>query len=897
MRKATVLSAAQSCGKKHFFVPDLLSRAFSGRDDVLEVVRRSLHDGQAGEISRAAIWGLPGIGKTQIALCYATRFRSKYPYVFFINATTAETINASYRGIVQMLLADKEDIENLDAARIENLVKAWLADHANWLLIYDNAIETGAVRRYTPLNGSGHIIFTTRNEIAAETLVGRERSHEIFALPLGQAIAFVLRLQNIDPPTQEEEKIAERLAGMVLGVPIAIEQTVLLARLRNISLAAIMPDIQRRRTLLKQSHPASMHENDCSIGTLVSMTLATLATDSPQAVALFRLLVYLDPSSIPLEFLTHAADEMQYHFARQQTYNRGLNFTASEINEQRTRPPVDRPFYESNPFEKDFWKSRIPFRPQPNTTALPRIDSNADKAVEQFFKDNRLLRDVLEKDVRIENAILDLKKAGLIRRLNDKTIWIHDLFAQLTIALVEEESQSAHQVTAHMALLLIYFVFPLPDYNKEMAFCFRYLPHAITVLQHCRPFYNDLTIGPELAHLTASTFSLKISEFSPEKDQYAVDNAILYYKLAFVGYHHAWHRLRSHPLVTEKEIILCAKTEYAEEDRKGKRHIYALHYGRNQRFSSFATARAFQTCLKLGARVYQVIGQYDEAVKWSEIAVKGFQNLYGEHHDETHESRSSLLRLYKCAGLWVHGYTLGRAMALAYVKRWGEGFLSTTGGLIAADIGDCAWGLRDTEDAIWWYDITLRGLIHLHGDNDESQLVILLKLARVESWQHAHGKSFRFAEKGLRIYEDANRDQPHWNRPCTDRAIDLEVTIARQQFERGNFTEAKEGCQRALRLCKWDPQMDHGDYADYRPVWDSGLEAVWVWGCIEFDVENAPEEWDITPLTITKDLSRQALEMYGPLRRPCCGKDYGDEGWNPGGGVQTEIQKLLEELG
>jgi hypothetical protein len=93
------------------------------------------------------------------------------------------------------------------------------------------------------------------------------------------------------------------------------------------------------------------------------------------------------------------------------------------------------------------------------------------------------------------------------------------------------------------------------------------------------------------------------------------------------------------------------------------------------------------------------------------------------------------------------------------------------------------------------------------------------------------------------------------------------------------------------------PEIDHANYTDYRSVWDSGLEAIWLWGCVEFAESNAPEDWDIPNLSITPELSKQALDKYGPFRGPCCGKEYGSEGWNPGTGVAAQCQFLLRELG
>jgi NB-ARC domain len=876
-----------------------LSKNFAGREGILNAISVTLPVTAHNRISRAALWGIPGVGKSQIALCFAERRWDQYTHIFYVHATSSASIVADYRKIALRLKLQRPD-EYQDPAKdheVVELVKMWLSERSTWLMIFDNALEPAIVCSYTPVEGSGDMIFTTRSQISAETFVGRSSVLEVPPMPSDEGVELALKLLNIDENHSMEREAAKQLAQMAGGLPIAIEQTVCLARLRKVSLSAVLPEVDKKRALLKQSHVNSMHEDGCSTGAILALTLETLRAERPKAAALFQLLVYFSPSSIPKEIITQGSAELTLHFARQETYDRGLERTAAELEEIRINAaPARMPWYNQDPLKPDFWKPRKPFWKRLPANTLPRIDSGADKEIEQQFYGDAALREVLGKPVRINDAFLDLRHAGLIRNPDDKTIWIHDLFAQLAVALLEDKSQAVHQVTAHTALLMIYFLFPLPDHNIERETCFRYLPHAVSVLQYCQPFYNDLTIGPELAHLTASTFGLRISGVSVVKDQHTVENAIFYYKLAFTGYHHAWRRLRDHPLVTEKEILHCARAEYIEEDRKGKRNLFSLHYSENQRFGS-AAVRALQTCLKLGACVYQHVGQYREAVQWTEIAVKGFQHLYGEHHDETFESRAVLLRVYKRSQLWIHGRTLGRLMARTHMERYGGGLLSFPGGRIASHIGDCEMGLRHPEEAVFWYNIKLRGLVDLCGDNDKSQMVILLKLATLEGSLHAHGKSLRFAEKGLKIYEDTCRAEPRWNLPSSGRLIDFEVAIAREQFELGNLDAAKDGCKRALGICKWDPDIDHANHTDYRSVWDSGLEAIWLWGCVEFAESSAPEDWDIPSLSVTQELSKQALDKYGPLRGPCCGKEYGSEGWNPGTGVAAQCQYLLRELG
>lgn len=850
-------------------VPDLLSGTFYGREDVLECVHRSLLRGrQTSEISRTAIWGLPGIGKTQIALCYERRHRSDYRHVFFVNASGAETIVTTYRAFLQALFPDKTGFDRLDNAEVEKLMKAWLARNPNWLLIYDNAISPGAVRQYTPVDGRGHIIFTTRNEIAAEALVEREEAFEIFALPPQHAVPFILLLQKIvlDAASTHDEQVAQHLAKTLLGIPIAIEQSVLLARLRNVPLSTILPEVETRRTLFQQTHPASMHEYECSTGALVSMTLETLATRSPPAASLFQLLVFCHTSSIPIEMITKGSKQLDFHFARQEIYNQGLRRSAQEIQEMRLQSAGRRPFYEENPFEKSFWKSRIPFQAKPKSNQLPRVDSAADKAVEKFYKGNHVLRDVLEKEVRIENAILDLKEAGLVRSPNDKTIWIHDLFAQLTIASVEEESQELARNVAHLVLLTIYLSFPIPYAGINSQLCDLHLPHAMSILRHCAPFYKYLTMGPELAHMTASALSLtNAKDQSPEYKK----DLIHYYKLALFGYHSAWQRLRAHPHVYDADILNHARTEWKLERSRGYREVFSAHYIWDQRFGSTPAPRTLQTTLQIG-KVYSIWEDHVLAARWTLVAVQGISVLYGDLHAETEKYRKVLLRIYMDFNLWTFAESHALLMAKKYVERnGGEISLLGGGGWIAEAIGDCSLGLHYLTKAKSFYEIALLDLTYIWGGNDRSQFGILLKLANVERLRHNHAESLQYALKDEKIYQDSLQDSDTF--PATARLIDIQVAIASQHFEMGNLGAAKEWCERAFQGPEWNPEIDRNIVVRKRSIWLSRLEAIWIWGCVEHG-ETDVREWEIPNFNmITKDITREALSTHGPLKRPCCG--------------------------
>ena len=156
---------------------------FVARENELAEMRHLLY----GHKSRSAVvlHGLGGIGKTQLAIEYATRHKEKYTAIFWLNANDEDSLELSFRDIAQRVLEDQKgrpstdmltsvDLDgNLD--QVVTAVKTWLNLQRNtrWLMIYDNYdnpqtagnLDRSAVniRRFLPRVDHGSIIITTRS--------------------------------------------------------------------------------------------------------------------------------------------------------------------------------------------------------------------------------------------------------------------------------------------------------------------------------------------------------------------------------------------------------------------------------------------------------------------------------------------------------------------------------------------------------------------------------------------------------------------------------------------------------------------------------------------------------------------------------------------------------------
>ncbi|KAL2195759.1 hypothetical protein P885DRAFT_70379 [Corynascus similis CBS 632.67] len=130
--------------KQIVLVPYTSNSDFVGRSEILERLKWQLGHGQPSTGGtwqpRACLYGLGGIGKTQIALAYVFWLRETRPdiSIFWVHASTAERFRQAYTSIAQECqIAGYDD----PITNVLPLVKKWLErkDRGRWLMVIDNA--------------------------------------------------------------------------------------------------------------------------------------------------------------------------------------------------------------------------------------------------------------------------------------------------------------------------------------------------------------------------------------------------------------------------------------------------------------------------------------------------------------------------------------------------------------------------------------------------------------------------------------------------------------------------------------------------------------------------------------------------------------------------------------
>lgn len=214
---------------------DLLSIHFAGRERELDNIKEALNIKHGSAPTRCAIHGMPGLGKTQLALRFAklTYDRGEHNQVFWISATTIEKLNQGFAKILDLVNHPDRSIPDQNTKL--TTARRWLeeSDSLGWLLILDN-VDRKTLRylqehlpRKNPL---GNIVFTTRTEDVAKAVVSaagqRHHTFELQALDCHSAANLLLQeagWEICDVPPSVLSK-AEDLVRYIACLPLAVNQ-------------------------------------------------------------------------------------------------------------------------------------------------------------------------------------------------------------------------------------------------------------------------------------------------------------------------------------------------------------------------------------------------------------------------------------------------------------------------------------------------------------------------------------------------------------------------------------------------------------------------------------------------------------------------------------------------
>ena len=304
-------NSEQRGGKASVVLPYRRNLFFTGREESLRALREGLVGGGVAAISQvAAISGLGGIGKTQVALEYAYRFEDSYRAVLWVQAEDGVVLRQGLVGLAGKLgLAEAGEA---DQDLVVAAVKSWLEREVGWLLVLDNVTDLGLVEGYLPVRHGGHVLLTTR--LQAVGGLGRQ---VVLRLPSeAEGALQLLRRAGLVGPEGELEAAGEglRLQAVELVrelgcLPLALDHAGAYIEKTRLSVERYLGLYRERgREVRKQQEKHSGGAHD-SVGITFSLALERVERDHVAAGDLIRGCAFLASEGIPEELFTQGGEK------------------------------------------------------------------------------------------------------------------------------------------------------------------------------------------------------------------------------------------------------------------------------------------------------------------------------------------------------------------------------------------------------------------------------------------------------------------------------------------------------------------------------------------------------------------------------------------------------------
>ncbi|PQE09028.1 Acyl transferase acyl hydrolase lysophospholipase protein [Rutstroemia sp. NJR-2017a BBW] len=272
----------------------------------------------------AAIWGLGGCGKTQIALEYAYRCQAKtLCSIFWVHADSEASFSQDYSDLAR-IAGVSLDLKGED---LLGAVKQWIENQRNWLLILDNADDLTIFKkpysasedhqllgpellRFVPKSQTGTVIWTSRDGGICGNIVDVQRGIEVTVMTIEQARDLFRKLTGRSELMLSEDE--DMLLELLQYLPLAIAQAAAYIRKTKVSIKQYLTFLHesesRQLDLLSQEFQdvyRSGVPNSVMRTWLISMK--QISKESSCSEKILNTITFFDHKGIPFELIKEAA--------------------------------------------------------------------------------------------------------------------------------------------------------------------------------------------------------------------------------------------------------------------------------------------------------------------------------------------------------------------------------------------------------------------------------------------------------------------------------------------------------------------------------------------------------------------------------------------------------------
>ncbi|KAF4440431.1 hypothetical protein F53441_12274 [Fusarium austroafricanum] len=313
--------AHDSLSQPVFQVPFSKNNLFVGRDDVLTRLHRLLF--QEG-CRKAALVGLGGIGKTQIALqlAYWVKEERKHYSVFWVPALSRASFEQACMQIIDACgIPTTSDSNALESVRQHLSSKS----AGKWLIVVDNADDMqttigskgadNGLYRSLPQSDQGRILFTTRDRKVA-VLVAGPNIIEVPAMGRDEARSYFKKVLTQEIPSSDEQ-IIDHFLTLLEHLPLAITQAAAYMNENQISLKEYLQlfentDRDKVELLSAEFQDDTRYEqSQYPVATTWFISFNQIRKFDELALRILIFLAFIEPKAVPQSMLPEGKSKQQ----------------------------------------------------------------------------------------------------------------------------------------------------------------------------------------------------------------------------------------------------------------------------------------------------------------------------------------------------------------------------------------------------------------------------------------------------------------------------------------------------------------------------------------------------------------------------------------------------------
>ncbi|KAL2037794.1 hypothetical protein N7G274_009519 [Stereocaulon virgatum] len=803
---------------------------FIGRDCELEQLQTWLTP-SPGRQNIVALYGMGGMGKTQLGIHMIRRSASRYSSVYWLNAKDENTLKAGLAALAMEVTEISASPVLTDVHEEERLVqqaRQWLSQQGNdkWLIVYDNydnprlpGIDSATgydIRTYFPSRAQGSILITTRSPRL--TFAKQLRITKLQDIDQSLAILATRSGRKVDG-----DNSAERLALRLDGLPLALATAGAYISQSADSFDEYFKLYNHSWNDLSEHSSELVDYEERTLYSTWNVSYQHVKNQDPAAAELLKLMAYLDNQDLWYELFNKDKDvsnapewwiELQKSRAR---FNRAIsilhNYSLLEVSIGK---------YSLHTCEHDWTLEYLnrEFDNERYRMAIRCIAANVnwESEAEYWIKNRRVLPHARRfEHNRIKAAIDwnviapgDLHMLAYLYEQNDMSAETEKMY-QRALDGYEKSWGPAHTSTLSTVNNLgnLYknqgklveaeemYRRALDGYEKAWG-----PDHTSTLstvnnlgllyadqgkLVEAEQMYRRALDGYEKAwgpdH--TSTLSTVNNLGSLYKGQGKLVEAEEMYRRALDGYEKAWGPDHTSTLGTVNNLGLL----YADQGKLVEaEEMYRRALGGKEKAWGPDHTSTLGTVNNLG-RLYADQGKLVEAEEMYRRALDGKEKAWGPDHTSTLDTVNNLGLLYKDQGKLVEAEEMYRRALDGYEKAWGPDHTSTLGtvnnlGLLYADQGK----LVEAEEM---YRRALDGKEKAWGPDHTSTLDTVNNLGLLYAHQGKLVEAEEMYRRALDGYEKA------WG-PDHTSTLDTVNNLGSLYTDQGKLVEAEQMYRRAL---------------------------------------------------------------------------------------------------